>query len=68
MLRSCQVVLNYPFDAGFRSLANAMHFAVVAGGLIPVCAKDLSIPDRPRLETLIEAITRGDDSAHDFSR
>jgi hypothetical protein len=45
-----------------------MHFAVIAGGLIPICAKDLSTPDRPRLETLVEAIINCDYSAHDFSR
>jgi len=63
-----QVFLNYPFDTEFGQLANAMHFAVVASGLIPVCAIDLSSPDRPRLEMLIEAIINCHYSIHDFSR
>ncbi len=66
--KRAQVFLNYPFDAEFRPLAMAMHFAVVASGLIPVCAKDLSSPDRPRLEMLIEAIVNCHYSIHDFSR
>ena len=36
-----QVFLNYPFDSAF-SFANAFSFAVVASGLIPVSAHDLS--------------------------
>jgi hypothetical protein len=63
-----QVFLNYPFDAGFEPLANAMHFAVVAAGLLPVCAKDLTAPDRPRLDMIIDAITNCHYSAHDFSK
>ena len=31
-----QVFLNYPFDDGFAELADAMSFAVVASGLLPV--------------------------------
>ena len=45
-----------------------MSFAVVAGGLLPVCAHDLTAPDRPRLEMLVEAIRCCRYSAHDFSR
>jgi len=63
-----QVFLNYPFDATFEPLALAMHFGVVAGGLLPVCAMDLSTPDKLRLEMLAEAIGKCDYSAHDFSR
>ncbi|MDT4953990.1 MAG: hypothetical protein QOJ02_2128 [Acidobacteriota bacterium] len=63
-----QLFLNYPFDGAFEPLANAMHFAVVAAGLIPVCAKDLTSPDRPRLETIINAITSCHYSIHDFSK
>lgn len=63
-----QVFLNYPFDDAFKPFAQAMHFAVVAAGLIPVCAYDLTAPDRPRLDILIEAITRSRYSAHNFSR
>ena len=65
---SCQVFLNYPFDAEFAPLANAMNFAVVAGGLLPLCAYDLTTPDRPRLELLVHAIQNCQYSAHDFSR
>jgi hypothetical protein len=64
----CQVFLNYPFDAEFRPLAYAMHFAVIAAGLIPLCAKDMSVPDRPRFEMLIDAIIHSHYSVHDFSR
>lgn len=63
-----QVFLNYPFDDAFEPLANAMHFAVVAAGLIPVCAKDLTSPDRPRLETIVNAIIGCQYSIHDFSK
>jgi hypothetical protein len=63
-----QVFLNYPFDQQFSALADAMNFAVVAGGLIPVCAYDLSTPDTPRLDSLVEAIENCHYSAHDFSR
>ena len=63
-----QVFLNYPFDGDFSKLAEAMSFAVVAGGLLPVCAHDLSAPDKPRLEMLVEAIQNCRYSAHDLSR
>ena len=53
---SCQVFLNHPFDNDFQPLADAINFAVVAAGMLPVCAKDLSMPDRPRLDILVEAI------------
>ncbi len=63
-----QVFLNYPFDESFASLADAMAFAVVAAGLLPVCAYDLTAPDRPRLEMLVEAIRNCHYSVHDLSR
>jgi hypothetical protein len=63
-----QVFLNYPFDDQFIPLAEGMSFAVVAGGLLPVCAHDFTTPDRPRLEMLVEAIQSCHYSAHDFSR
>jgi hypothetical protein len=63
-----QVFLNYPFDPQFSTLADAMSFAVVASGLLPVCAHDLATPDTPRLEMLVEAIQYCHYSAHDFSR
>ncbi len=65
---TAQVFLNYPFDEDFQSMADAMSFSVVAAGMIPVCAKDLSVPDRPRLDMLMEAINHCQYSAHDFSR
>ncbi len=65
---TCQVFLNYPFDEAFALLADAMSFAVIAAGLLPVCAFDLTAPDRPRLEMLVEAIRNCHYSAHDFSR
>jgi hypothetical protein len=66
--RDFQVFLNYPFDSEFDGLANALHFPVVAAGLLPVCAKDLTVPDRPRLEILVDAIRNCRYSAHEFSR
>lgn len=63
-----QVFLNFPFDTEFEAMAHAMHFGVVAAGFIPVCARDLTAPDRPRLEVLVEAISSCQYSAHDFSR
>jgi hypothetical protein len=65
---ACQVFLNYPFDRPFAVLSEAMSFAVVAGGLLPVCAYDLTIPDKPRLDSLVEAIRNCRYSAHDLSR
>jgi hypothetical protein len=65
---TCQVFLNFPFEEKYSSLADAMNFAVVAGGLLPVCAHDLTTPDRPRLDMLVEAIQNCRYSAHDFSR
>jgi hypothetical protein len=65
---ACQVFLNYPFDEAFMPLADAMSFAVIAGGLLPVCAYDLTVPDRPRLEMLVDAIQNCQYSAHDLSR
>jgi hypothetical protein len=63
-----QVFLNYPFDDAFMDMANAMSFAVVASGLLPVCAYDLTVPDKPRLEMLVDAIANCRYSAHDLSR
>jgi hypothetical protein len=62
-----QIFLNYPFDDAFEPLAHAMHFAVVASNLIPICAKDLTSPDRPRLELLVSTILNCQYSLHDFS-
>jgi hypothetical protein len=63
-----QVFLNYPFDEEFSSLENAFHFPVVAAGLVPVCAKDLTTPDLLRLEMLAGAIQNCQYSAHELSR
>jgi hypothetical protein len=63
-----QVFLNYPFDQDSEAVSMAMHFAVVAAGLLPVCAWDLTSPDRPRLEMLVDTISSCQYSAHDFSR
>jgi hypothetical protein len=63
-----QVFLNYPFDDTFIDLSNAMSFAVVAAGLIPVSAYDLTVSDRTRLEMLVDAISSCRYSAHDLSR
>src|SRR4051794_38601490 len=66
--RDYQVFLNYPFDQGFSSLESALHFPIIAAGLLPVCAKDLSAPDRPRLDMIVEAIVNCRYSIHEFSR
>jgi hypothetical protein len=66
--RDFQVFLNYPFDDQFTDLEYALHFPVVAAGLLPVCAKNLTVPDRPRLEMLVDAIRNCRYSAHEFSR
>jgi hypothetical protein len=63
-----RIFLNYPFDEEFEPLEHAMHFAVVAAGLIPVCAKDKTAPDLPRLTMLVEIISSCYFSIHDFSR
>jgi hypothetical protein len=56
------------FCVGFSNLEYAFHFPVVAAGLLPVCAKDLTVPDRPRLEMLVDAIRNCRYSVHEFSR
>ena len=66
--RNLQVFLNYPFDTNFQTSADAMHFAVVAANLLPICARDLTAPDSPRLEMLVHAISSCHYSAHEFSR
>jgi hypothetical protein len=63
-----QVFLNYPFDDESQDVSLSMHLAVIAAGLLPICAHDLTAPDRPRLEMLVQAITNCKYSAHDFSR
>lgn len=63
-----QVFLNYPFDEEFEQSARAIHFAVAAAGFVPVCARDLTSPDRPRLEILVDAIVNCRYSVHDLSR
>ena len=63
-----QVFLNYPFDCEFESFSYGMHFAVVASGLIPVCARDVNVPDKLRLENLVTTISSCRFSIHDFSR
>jgi hypothetical protein len=63
-----QVFLNYPFDEVYAPLERAMHFAVVAANLIPVCAKDLTAPDKPRLKMIIDMVDNCFYSAHDLSR
>ncbi len=62
-----QVFLNFPFDKDFIRLANAMSFAVVASGLIPVCAYDF-FTQKSRLDKLVDAILNCRYSAHDLSR
>jgi len=61
-----QVFLNHPFDEAFEPLAHAMHFAVVAAGLVPLCAIDTSLPDEPRLQKLVSMITSCRYSVHDI--
>jgi hypothetical protein len=63
-----EVFLNYPFDFEYAPFADALHFGVVAAGLRPVCAKDLSMPDRSRLEGIVDAIAKCNFSIHDLSR
>jgi hypothetical protein len=66
--RNVQVFLNYPFDEAYAPLEEALHFAVVAANLIPVCAKDLTVPDKPRLKMIIDMVNNCHYSAHDLSR
>lgn len=63
-----QVFLNYHSMMAPLISRFPMHFAVIAAGLLPLCAHDLTAPDRPRLEMLVQAITSCRYSAHDFSR
>ena len=63
-----QVFLNYPYDEPFRPFATALTFGVVAAGLLPLCALDISAPDVVRLEGLVRAIDGCYYSAHDLSR
>lgn len=63
-----QVFLNYPFDEEFARLEDALQFPIVAGNLLLICAKDLSTPDRPRLDMLFAAISNCHYSLHELSR
>jgi hypothetical protein len=63
-----QVFLNYPFDSEFAHLEDALQFPIVAAGLIPLCAKDFSTQDRPRLDMLVTAISKSHYSLHELSR
>ncbi len=63
-----QVFLNYPFDDEFSHLEDALHFPIISGNLLPLCAKDLSTPDRPRLDMLVTAISNCHYSLHELSR
>jgi len=66
--RKYQVFMNHPFDDAFKPFSDALAFAIVAAGLLPLSAWDLSLPDRPRLQTIVEAIGSCDFSVHDLSR
>ena len=66
--RDSQVFLNHPFDDDFAKHEQALTFGVVAAGLLPISARDLSTPDRARLEILVDAIGNCQYSAHDLSR
>jgi hypothetical protein len=63
-----QVFLNYPYDPEYEMHSHALHFGIVAAGLRPVCAKDLSTPDRSRLDRIMAAINSCRYSLHDLSR
>jgi hypothetical protein len=63
-----QVFLNYPYDETFRPFEAALTFGVVAAGLLPLCALDMSAPDVVRLDGLVSAIASCHYSAHDLSR
>lgn len=66
--RKYQVFMNYPYDEEFLPYSEALAFAIVATGLLPLCALDLTVPDRPRLQAIVEAIDSCDFSVHDLSR
>ena len=63
-----QVFLNYPYDDDFKPFESAMTFGVIAAGLLPLCALDMSAPDVVRLERLVKAIDSCHYSVHDLSR
>lgn len=63
-----RVYLNYPFDDDFGRYADAIHFGVVAAGLIPVCARDRSTSDRLRLGQIAYDLISCRYSAHELSR
>ncbi|MGI9002679.1 MAG: hypothetical protein ACR2GH_13585 [Pseudonocardia sp.] len=66
--REAQVFLNHPFDNDFVVYEEALTFGVVAAGLLPISARDLTTPDRARLDILVDAIGNCQYSAHDLSR
>ena len=68
VLRRYQVFLNYPYDPDYLPFAEALSFGVVAAGMVPITALDLTDPDTGRLEMLVKAITSCHYSAHDLSR
>ena len=63
-----RVFLNYPYDQDYLPFAKALAFGVVAAGMVPVSALDITTPDIGRLEMLVDAITSCSYSLHDLSR
>jgi hypothetical protein len=68
VFRRYQVFLNYPHDRDYRPFADALSFGVVAAGMIPLTALELTTPDTGRLEMLVTTIKSCHYSAHDLSR
>jgi hypothetical protein len=66
--RRYQVFLNFPYDKEFEQLSYSMMFGVVASNLIPICALDITSPDLPRLNNIVNSIKNCHYSIHDFSK
>lgn len=63
-----RVFYNFPFDAEYRQLRNAVVFTIVACEFLPTCALDIVGSGKTRLSKIINLIHESRLSIHDLSR
>jgi hypothetical protein len=62
------VFINCPFDSDYRSLFQAITFAIIYCGYVPHSALEEVNSGTPRLKRILDLITMCDLSVHDISR
>ena len=63
-----QVFLNCPFDDGYRSIYEAVIFAVLSCGFVVRCAREREDSSEPRISKILEIIRASQYGIHDISR